>query len=162
MSQGSLGDALGFARRTIARWEGGDTNIHLVALQKLALLVHPVDAALAAEIAAETGTTLEGLGIVAAAPPPPPEAAPPRPHVAPPSAGVVAAPAVAPSRSFPPVELTIDSVLYVAVKALRDAGAGEPEAIVQSVLRAAIARARGLGLTLEEVERALVAGSHGS
>jgi transcriptional regulator with XRE-family HTH domain len=155
MSQRQMADALGVARRTIARWEAGNTNIGIPELQSLAALVHPADASLAAEIVAETGTTIEELGLAPPVTPPPGDAAAHLLPAASPSPAVATAPAGSRPRAFPPVELTIDSVLYVAVKALQDAASGDPESTVQAVLRAAISRARGLGLTLEEVERGL-------
>ena len=156
LSQRELANALGVARRTIARWEAGNTNIDVPEIQQLATLVLPADASLAAQLVAETGTTLEALGLVpAAAAPSPAEMVPAPAIVAHPVAPLASAPAAPPARSYPPVDLTIDSVLYVAVKALRDAGSREPEAVVRAVLCAAVSRARGLGLTLDEVESAL-------
>jgi hypothetical protein len=76
---------------------------------------------------------LEGLGIAKPAPP------------------VVAAPApVVPVRPFPPTRLVVESVVCAATEVMQ----ASPVA-VHGVLRAAFARARGLGRTVEEMDEAL-------
>lgn len=141
MTQQELADRLAVSRRTMSRYEAGERVPGLPEIHKVARMVHARDGALAAALAAEGGTTLEVLGLVepraAAAP-----AAPPAPL----------------ARPFPPIALMVDSVLLAAV----DAAEEEPAAIrdrdaMRRVLRAAFARARGLGLTLEEVDEALAA-----
>jgi transcriptional regulator with XRE-family HTH domain len=140
-TQNELAMMLGVARRTVGRWEGGDSTPSIDELRKLARAVHPKDAQLAVEIAAEGGTTLEALGLVV-----PASKAPPTPPAAP----------TPPPRPFPPVDLMIDSVVHVAAQALAAHDAhGEPATIVRAVLSAAFSRARGLGLTIEEVDNAL-------
>lgn len=63
VSQNGLAQRMGVSRRTGQRWnaQGGPqgTDVH-----KLALLVYPVDAGLAAEIAEAGGTTLAALGVL--------------------------------------------------------------------------------------------------
>jgi transcriptional regulator with XRE-family HTH domain len=136
-SQEQLGEQLGVARRTMSRWVSGDTTPSVGALQKLARLVHPVDAGLASRLAAEGGTTLETLGIVVARPaPPPPPAAPEPPSI--------------PPRPFPPVRLMLNAILYASTEASK-ASSGD----VRTVIAAAFECARGLGLTAEEVADAL-------
>jgi transcriptional regulator with XRE-family HTH domain len=140
MTQNELANLLGVARRTVGRWEGCESTPSVDELHRLARAVHPKDSALAAEVAVEGGITLDGLGLVA----PTPAASP---------VSVVMSPS---ARPFPPVNLMIDSVVHVAAQAL---GAHEtnddPVRIVRAVLLAAFGRARGLGLTVEEVEGAL-------
>jgi transcriptional regulator with XRE-family HTH domain len=125
MTQRRLGEALGASSRTAARWEAGQSALYPPALAKLAALVHPRDAALAAEIAAAAGQTLESLGIVA--PPPPPAAPPPL-----------------------PARLLVDAVVCVAADAL-----GAAPATLRQALFAAFRRARELRLTVDDVEAAL-------
>jgi hypothetical protein len=92
--------------------------------------VHPLDAQLAAVLAATMGSTLEGLGVVRPPPPPlpPPAPAPPPP----PPAGVV------------------DAVVCAAAEAMeltpRDVRLG---------LHAAFSRAQEIGLSVDVVVRAL-------
>ncbi|HEY6461437.1 MAG TPA: helix-turn-helix transcriptional regulator [Polyangiaceae bacterium] len=141
MSQRQLGELVGASRRTITRWFGGGSTPELDALQAIARAVYPHDASLAAALAAETGQTLVSLGIEMPPPPPAPVvvAAPPPPELAGP-----------PARPFPPARLVVDSIVCAAAESMQCA----PSA-VRDVLRAAFARARGLGLTLEEVEEGL-------
>jgi hypothetical protein len=91
----------------------------------LATLVFPRDRAIAEELAAAAGHTLESLGLeaaaVVAAPPPP-----------------------------PPSRLVVDAVVCVAADAL-----GATPATVRGALHAAFRRARELGLSLQDVEDAL-------
>lgn len=141
LTQKELGELLRASMRTANRWESGQTLPSVDQIATLAQAVHPRDATLAAALAAEAGTTLEALGLV-----PPPRA--PQPASAPPAP---------PPRPFPPVSLMLDSVLLAAM----DAAAVHTEsplrerAAIVDVLRAAVTRSRGLGLTLEELEKAL-------
>jgi DNA-binding XRE family transcriptional regulator len=142
-TQKDMADLLGVSTRTASRWEGGDSYPSLTHITKVARAVHPKDARLAESLAAEAGTTLEALGLVAR-PPPPAPAPPPAPPVPPP-------------RAFPPIALVIDSVLLAAFDAASkhdDSALREREVIVD-ILRAAVSRARGLGLTLDEIDGAL-------
>lgn len=127
-SQGDFGELLGSSRRTGQRWEAeGSVPTH-DQLAELAGMVHPLDASLAARIAAYMGTSLVALGIV---PPPAPPAPPPAP---------------------PPLpdEDMADSVVCAAAEAMnmvpRDVRPG---------IRAAFTRARRLRLSVEAVERGL-------
>jgi transcriptional regulator with XRE-family HTH domain len=132
LTQAELGERFGSSRRTAARWESGQSTPSNTQLHDIVRAVHPVDAKLAAMIAAETGTTLEALGIVRPAPPPlPPLPPPPLP------------------RPFPPIPLLVDSIVLAAMDAFDPTS---PD--VRSTLRAAFARARGMGLTVEEVDDA--------
>jgi transcriptional regulator with XRE-family HTH domain len=134
MSQGNLADLVQSSRRTISRWTSGGSMPSPAALQAIARAVHATDAELAAQLAAESGETLESLGIVQPAPPP-----------------VVFAPAPPPlPRHLPPARLMVESVVCAAAEAMQTT----PSA-VRDVLRTAFARARGLGMTIEEVDDAL-------
>jgi len=126
-SQRELAKLLGVSRRTITRLFKSSAVPYSSYLHTLARAVHAEDPSLAAELAAEGGQTLEGLDIVRPAPPPLP--APPK---------------------LPPVRLMVDSVVCAAADAMQTPPAGMREA-----LRAAFARARGLGLTIEEIDDAL-------
>ncbi len=142
MTHRQFGTALGSSERTALRWAAGQSTLSVPQLRKLAALVYPRDAALAAELAEVTAETLESLGIVA--PPPPPPAPPPAPPVTPPPR--------------PDPEGLTDAVVCAAADEL----AVVPNA-VRGVLLVAFRRARELGLTMEEVERVLAArGGKGS
>jgi hypothetical protein len=130
-SQGDLGVRMGSSPRTGQRWERGESYPSARQLQELAGLVYPKDASLAGEIARAGGTTVEALGLV---PAPLPPAAPPAPPVKP----------------RPDPEHIVDTIVCAASDAMNVL----PEA-VRPALRAAFRRARLVGLTVEEVERAL-------
>jgi DNA-binding transcriptional regulator YiaG len=143
LSQKELGALMGVSMRTAHRWEAGASEPDSTQLQKLALAVLPGDGDLAAELAEAGGTTLETLR------PPVAPVAPPEP------VGAAAAPAIAP-RAFPPVILLLDSILIAAADAADEqGGAPMPRPTVRRILGAAVARARALGLSLEEVDGAL-------
>jgi DNA-binding XRE family transcriptional regulator len=139
MTQKELAEMLGVSLRTASRWEGGGSSPDLDHVRQLARAVHPKDATLAGALAGEAGTTLEALGLVMAKSPSPP-----------------LPPAPAP-RAFPPIDLMVDSVILAAVDAVAryaDSPLQERPALLD-VLRAAVARARLLGHTLEEVDGVL-------
>ncbi|HSY21295.1 MAG TPA: hypothetical protein VK841_04235 [Polyangiaceae bacterium] len=136
--QGDLAALLGVSRRTVQRHFASHVMPYSEHLHTLARAVYPRDAALAAELAAEGGKTLEQLGIVPPAPPPQP--APP---------AVPSAP-VPPPRKPPPTRLLVESIVCAAADTMQ-----APPAAVRDVLRAAFTRARGLGLTVEEIDEAL-------
>jgi hypothetical protein len=138
LSQSQLATLLGVSRRTVQRLFKSDIVPYSEYLHALARAVHPHDPALAADLAAEGGQTLERLGIVRPAPPspPPPPAAPPAPVAAP--------------RTLPPTHLMVESIVCAAADTMQT-----PPAAVRDVLRAAFARARGLGLTVDEIDEAL-------
>src|SRR5581483_8740960 len=93
----------------------------------------PVDRELATEIAVAAGRPLEALGLAPAPPAPPPAVLPAKP-------------------SLP--EITLDDRSELAVHAAADAMATTPAA-VRPLLYAAVARAVGLGLTIEQLEESL-------
>jgi len=141
LTQRGLGEMFHASMRTAHRWEGGHAHPDVDQVQALARAVFSTDARLAAELAREAGTTLQGLGLVT-----PSNGAP------------AAASAISQPRPFPPIPLMIDSILLAAVEAAEGrATAPTPQQAVRDILRAAFARARGLGLTIEEVDDALMA-----
>jgi transcriptional regulator with XRE-family HTH domain len=140
LTQKQLGEMFRASMRTAHRWEGGEAYPDVDQVLKLARAVFPRDALLAAELAEQAGTTLQAMGLVA-----PPPALPPAPAASAP-----------PARPFPPVRLMIDSIVLAAV----DAAEGLTPSMatrqgVRDILRAGFSRANGLGLTIEEVNRAL-------
>jgi len=139
MTQKQLAEMLGASLRTASRWEGGGSYPDHRQVGQLARAVHPKDAMLAGALAGEAGTTLEALGLVVPKSPSPPS------------------PPVPPPRSFPPIELMVDSVILAAVDAIASHADSplQERSVLLDVLRAAISRARRLGLTLEEVDGVL-------
>ena len=133
LNQEQLANVIGSSKRTVQRWETSRSTPYPSDPAKVAALVFPHDAELAAEIAASFGQTLESLGIVV---PPPPPLPPPAP-----------APAGPPPM---PRHLAVDAVVCVASEAL-----GAVPGAVRGVLLAAFRRARELGLSCDEVEQAL-------
>jgi transcriptional regulator with XRE-family HTH domain len=139
LTQKELGERFGASMRTAARWEGGNSQPSLEQIQEMARAVHEKDAALAAALAAESGTTLEGLGLVTRARTEP------------------LVPAGPPPRPFPPIALMVDSVVLAALDAVA-AHAETPlreRAAIIDVLGASVGRAKGLGLTIDELDGAL-------
>jgi DNA-binding XRE family transcriptional regulator len=136
LTQEQLGTLLSSSKRTVQRWETGRGVPYAWHLAPLAARVHPHDAELAADLAAAAGGTLESLGIVAPPAPPPP---PPAPE-----------PATPPPMPPMPRHLAVDAVVCVASESL-----GQLPGPVRGALLAAFRRARELGLSCDEVERAL-------
>jgi len=137
LSQKGLVTVLGSSLRTVERMHAGRSHPSRDHWALLIHALHPTDPELAARIAAFCGGTLEQFGI--APPPPPPSAAPP--PSAPQAPAVVSAQAV-------------ESVLFAAADAT-----DLPLSSVKAVLVAAFVRARDLGLSVEGLTEALVAGS---
>jgi transcriptional regulator with XRE-family HTH domain len=126
MSQREFGPALGSSHRTATRWDSGASVPFEPELRKLAELLVPIDQALATEAAAHIGETLENLGLVEARPPAKP---------------------VAPT---PPPEDLVDIVVCAAA----EASDVSPRAM-RTLLYVAFRRAHQVGLSVEQVERAL-------
>jgi len=143
LTQKGLGELLEVSLRTAHRWDLGKGRPSIDQVRQLAAHVFPLDATLAAQLAEESGATLEGLGLVQPAPPPP--LPPPAPVVAP----------GPPPRAFPPITLMVDSILLYAIDAAVALGTPGARESVPTILRAAFSRARGLGLTTEEIDDAL-------
>jgi hypothetical protein len=134
--QKELGALMGASRRTVQRWDSGHGGPTPDQLARLVVAVHPLDAALAGRLAAEAGTTLEALGLVL---PPPPPAQPPA--------------AVAPPPPPPPPPVSprlVDTVVCAAAEAL-----DVPPPAARPVLLAAFGRAHEVGLSVQDVVKAL-------
>jgi len=136
MTHRQFGDVLGASERTSLRWARGSASVGIVELQKLAALVHPRDPQLARELAEASNATLESLEIVAPPPPPSPPVPPPQP----------AAPEKAPLAPH----LVADLVVCAAADAI-----GSAPGVARVALRAAFKRAKEMGVSVAEVERAL-------
>ncbi len=153
LTQGGLAEMFSVSRRTIVRMVDKKVLPTTLQLNALARAVHPVNPVLAAQLAAEGNETLESLGIVQPAPPPP-IVVPEPPVVAPPPPVFVAPepppPPPPPPRPLPPPRLMVESIVCAAAETMQTT----PSA-VRDVLRTAFARARGLGMTIEEVDDAL-------
>jgi hypothetical protein len=134
-TQGGLGVIAGTSIRTGQRWAVGQTVPAPFLLCDLAAKVHPVDPALAADIAAAGGSSLEALGLVEPPTPPP-------------------APALPPTEATfsPPRDRVVDSIVCAAADAMDML----PRQIRPALL-AAFTRARELGIAIEDVESALAA-----
>ncbi len=125
MSQAEFGPALGWSQRTAVRWERGRSTPPETSLVKLASLLVPIDLDLAAEAAVAAGETLESLGLAA-----------PKPA------------------AEPPTRYSTADLADAVVCAVADATDLLPRAL-RPVLHAAFARARALGLTVEQLEESL-------
>jgi DNA-binding XRE family transcriptional regulator len=134
MNQFQFGELLGVSRRTMARWHAGQNGPSFRRWVDLVRHVHPVDSALAAQIAAELGETLVSLGVEA---PPPPVV---------PAAQVD----LPPPRPMPSVGDLVDSIVCAAAEAI----AATPQA-VRPALLAAFERAASVGLAVDDVRGAL-------
>ncbi len=141
MSQGELADAMGISRRTIIRWTKGHTSPVEVEIRRLASLVRDADDDLADELLA--AARLEPDPPPPPPPPPPPAPPEPPPVMAPPP---VVAPPLLPEPARPAPAHVTDSILCVAA----DAANMVPRAILPAI-RAAFARARELGVGVDEV-----------
>jgi hypothetical protein len=153
LTQGGLAEMFEVSRRTISRMMDKKALPSTLQLHALARAVHPINPALAALLATEGNETLEGLGIVQPVPPPVPAVAPEPP--APPAPPVVVAPEPPPPpppppRPLPPPRLMVESIVCAAAETMQTTPAA-----VRDVLRTAFKRARGLGMTIEEVDEAL-------
>jgi hypothetical protein len=132
MTKAEFGPALGASQRTAIRWEQGKATPSDAGFTELASRLVPVDLDLAAEAAAAAGESLESLGLVAPPPPPPP----PQQQ----------------KQQQPPV--TPDDLADAVVCAVADLSDLQPRAL-RPLLHAAFARARALGLTVDQVEQSL-------
>jgi hypothetical protein len=123
-----LGKFVGLSPRTISRWWSREATPAGDEVVKIVRAVYPKDSVLAAKLALEVGTTVQLLGLFV----PPPPVAPP------------------PLRPRPPNALMVESIVCAAAVAQQ----ATPDA-VRPILQAAFARARGMGLSVEEVDDAL-------
>lgn len=143
LSQKELGEKFDLSLRTAHRWTRGESLPDLGQVMRMAREVFPRDSVLAAALAEEAGTTLEALGLTAPAPP----AALAAPVV-------VVAPQGPPPREFPPIELLVDSIVLAAMDVAPSDGSATWRTLVPTMLRAAFTRARGLGVSIVEVDDA--------
>jgi DNA-binding transcriptional regulator YiaG len=127
ISYDALAMKLDSSKRTLQRWQAGESRPTADQLAMLARLVHATHAPLSSEIAAAAGETLVSLGLED----------PPAPPVAP--------------RAMPR-HLVVDAVVCSAAEATDVAPSG-----VRTILLAAFRQARELGLSTEEVHDALEA-----
>jgi transcriptional regulator with XRE-family HTH domain len=132
MSQEKFGSAIGSSHRSAVRWDAGRATPAEHQLRTLAGLLHPVERALAAEVAAAIDETLESLGLEAPRPPAPP---------------------AAPSPPAPPALRPADLIEIVVLAVVEHAGV--TPAVARQGLYAAFKRAREIGLTVEVAEKAL-------
>jgi hypothetical protein len=132
LNQRMVGELLGLSVRTVQRWYARRSSPADFQWHQLAKAVHETNPDLAARLAAEGGSTLQALGLVSASPSPPGH--PSGCDLAHLADGVVCA--AAESMDLPP-------------RAVRPA------------LLAAFRRARQMGLTLEDVEKALTPEARG-
>jgi hypothetical protein len=128
LSYRGLAALLGSSQRTCQRWGVGRSTPSPDRFAELAGHVHGRDPALAVEIAAVAGSSLESLGIVKPAPPPEPPPASP---------------------ALPPGAL-VDSVVYAAAEAMDVS----PRAI-RGAVAAAFERAEQLALDVAAVNSVL-------
>jgi transcriptional regulator with XRE-family HTH domain len=146
LSQKELGELCGASLRSAHRWEGGASGPSRGQFVTLARAVFLVDEKLSGQLAQKGGSSLLEMGLVQ----------PPAPAVA--AVLSLPAPAAPPARPFPPVALMIDSILVAASDGAESRGLGVvPRDALREVLHAAFARAKALGLTLDEVNEALAA-----
>jgi hypothetical protein len=125
MSQAEFGPALGWSHRTAVRWERGRSEPTQASLVELASLLAPVDRDLAAEAAVAAGETLESLGLAAK-----------------------------PVEEKRDSRVTANDLADAVVCAVADETDLLPRAL-RPLLHQAFARARALGLTVEQVEEGL-------
>jgi len=137
LTQRTLGEMFGVSMRTAHRWEGGEAHPDVAQVLKLAREVFPVDGRLAEQLAKEAGTTLVEMGLVEAR-------------------QTELAASSPPQRPLPPIVLLVDSIVMAAIDAIdADAPTHDVRQVARSMMGAAFARARSLGLTIDEVDAAL-------
>ena len=137
LTQDQLGDLAGVSRRTVLRWYTNRATPSSIHVTPIISALHPQHRDVATKLAQHLGTTLAALGLVV---PENPKSAPPPPAPPPPP----------PVRPLPPTHLLVDSIVCAAAEAL-----GTTPTAVRPVVQAAFARARGLGVTVHEVDDAL-------
>jgi hypothetical protein len=137
MTQREFGTACGSSHRTAVRWDAGQSSPGYHDLVRMAELILPHDRDLAIEVASHANQTLVGLGLE---PPPHPPAPPPaRPAEPAPPHAVRPAP-----------EHLVDILVCAAVEAT-----GQQPAAMRPLVYRLFKRAREIGMTPAEVEKAL-------
>ncbi len=125
-TQQEVADAIGSSLRTVQRWSSASSQPTAGHMCKLAVLVHPRDPKLAAELAERVGQTLETLGVVA----------PPAPR----------ADAAAAARPQSVLDALVSSVVAAAAEAL-----DVSPRLARPALVAALRQARTVGVGLDEI-----------
>jgi transcriptional regulator with XRE-family HTH domain len=128
LTQTTLGALVGVTRRTVWRWQSGQSVPTVPNLETIARKVHAVDPALAGRLAEAAGATLESLGIAQPKPPEKPD------------------PLADPGQS----RILVDAVICAAAEAV-DA----PPRVARRALLAAFARAKEMGVPLDGLAAAL-------
>ena len=143
MKQTEWGDLLGVSARTVIRLENGQGATTPMMLYQAARAVYPFNRELAARIAEAGSSSVVALGLED-------ESAPV--HAPPPSEPVLIAsePASLPALK-PAMHHLVDSVICAAAESM-----GQPPQALRPALFAACARAREIGLTLEDLEQSLM------
>jgi UDP-N-acetylmuramyl pentapeptide synthase len=130
MHHGTLAEHLGVSRRSVSRWTSEGTRLSRAQIEVVARLAYREDAGLAAEIAQAAGETLVSLGLEAAD---------------------VAARGASPAPAKPSIHPKLaDAVVCAAAEAI-----DVSPRLARRALLAALASAREVGMTMEELERAL-------
>jgi hypothetical protein len=142
LTQDMLATLARVSRRTVLRWYANKALPGPHNVTPIIAALHPQHRDLAAKLADHLGQTLAALGFAApeVAQKAPPPAAPVPPATPPPPT----------ARAFPPAELLVDSIVCAAAEALNTTPAA-----VRPIVRAAFARARGLGVSIREIDDAL-------
>ena len=138
MSQEKVAHTLRVSQRTISRWEQGLIRPSSDYIELLARRIHPADPHLAQQVALFGGTTLEAFGLAA------PVEAP-------------AAPVVEP-KPLVSLALALDAVVLAAAEAIE--GSGGSVKAARAALTAATAKARELGVALDDVGALLITSPH--
>jgi transcriptional regulator with XRE-family HTH domain len=125
LKQADLAKRLGVKPQTIGRWEGGTRVPQKRKLRALLAIALQIDPASAARIAEARGSSLQALGL----------------------APSVAAP---PTSATVPLRHAADAVVLAGAEA-----ADVPVATVRAIVRAAFARAREMGLSIDSVAQGL-------
>lgn len=131
-SQGDLAKLLKVSRRTIQRWDAGQSSPSTTEIAAVARAVYPRDPKLASRLARAARMSLEQLGLIVAPEPLPPGPEPP------------------PAPFVPLSSHMVDSITCAAADAMNIV----PDA-VRPALRAAFERARDLRLSPADVASAL-------
>jgi transcriptional regulator with XRE-family HTH domain len=133
LTQQEMGELMGASRRTVWRWQTGQSSPLATHLHVLVRRAYPIDAKLASRLATVGNATLERLGLVAAE------------RTLGPAPGAPAS-----MDEALRTRLLVDAIVCSAAEAL-DAS----PRLVRRALHAAFSRARETGLAFDAIERAL-------
>jgi DNA-binding XRE family transcriptional regulator len=160
MTQRQFGEAIGASHRSAVRWDAEQSVPSKHHWIKLAGLLAPLDLALAAEAAAHADQTLEALGLTPPPPPPPPTPPPPPPPPTPPPPTPPPPPPPPPPAPPPPPPpppppaVRPEHLVDAVVCAVADFLDTSPRTL-RPLLYTAFKKARQVGLSVEEAEKAL-------